>query len=93
MSEFYAVCFDVFDSKRLRLVANELENYGSRVQRSLFECYLDVGQLAELKERIAGLIDDEKDYVAYYPLCPKDAPQVIVDGGGKRTTDADYFLL
>jgi CRISPR-associated protein Cas2 len=35
------VCFDVSDEHRLRRVANELENFGQRVQRSVFECWLD----------------------------------------------------
>ena len=37
MTTFYLICFDVRDAKRLRKIANEMENFGNRVQRSVFE--------------------------------------------------------
>ena len=35
MSRFTLVCFDVANERRLRRTANELENFGQRVQRSV----------------------------------------------------------
>lgn len=93
MSRFFAICFDIHDQRRLRRVSNELENFGVRVQGSLFECHLDEDDLICLKERIALLIDADEDHVRYYPLCPKDVPGVSVDGSGEMTLDSDYHII
>jgi CRISPR-associated protein Cas2 len=92
MSGFFAVCFDVRDPKRLRRVADEMENFGKRVQRSLFECHLNDAEFNEFKNRIAAWIDGKEDQVRYYPLCPKDIPSIIIDGTGEKTMDSDYYM-
>ncbi|VAX34219.1 hypothetical protein MNBD_NITROSPIRAE03-419, partial [hydrothermal vent metagenome] len=33
------VTYDITDDKRREQVSSELENYGMRVQKSIFECY------------------------------------------------------
>jgi CRISPR-associated protein Cas2 len=54
--------------KRLRQVAKQCQNYGQRVQNSVFECIIDPGQLCQLQERILKIIDPEVDSVRYYYL-------------------------
>lgn len=93
MSGLFVVCFDIRDPKRLRRVSDELENFGTRVQRSLFECHLDDAQLVDLKQRISMQIDGKEDHVRFYPLCPKDIQDIIIDGAGRKTLDVDYFML
>lgn len=92
MSRFYVVCFDVADDKRLRQVSKQLKNFGQRVQYSVFECYLDANDLAELKQRLAGLINPEEDHVRYYGLCGKDKPKILLDGTSWVSRDDDYHL-
>ncbi len=87
------VCFDVCEKKRLYRVARELGNFGVRVQKSVFECYLDSGQLAELQHRLAKHIDEKEDHVRYYFLCAKDVQGILVDGPGRVTCDPTFTLL
>lgn len=54
--------------RRLRLVAKQCQNYGQRVQNSVFECLLDAGQMRHLKDRLAGTIDAETDSLRFYYL-------------------------
>lgn len=54
--------------KRLRKVAKECQNYGQRVQNSVFECLVDPVQFAQLRERLESIIDEEKDSLRYYYL-------------------------
>ena len=93
MNSFIAICYDIRGANRLRLVSDELENYGQRVQRSLFECYLDENELKELKGRLSVLIDWEKDHVRFYRMCPKDVEGIIVDGKGTKTINSDFYLI
>jgi CRISPR-associated protein Cas2 len=54
--------------KRLRKVAKECQNYGQRVQNSVFECLIDMARLRQLQARLEKLIDLEKDSLRYYYL-------------------------
>ena len=54
--------------KRLRKVAKQCQNYGQRVQNSVFECLVDPAQLTQLKHRLTELIDLEKDSLRFYSL-------------------------
>jgi len=54
--------------KRLRKVAKACENYGQRVQNSTFECLIDPGQLALLKNKLLKIIHPEKDSIRIYHL-------------------------
>ncbi|XCN71694.1 MAG: CRISPR-associated endonuclease Cas2 [Candidatus Electrothrix aestuarii] len=87
------VCFDIRNPKRLYRVARELGNFGVRVQKSIFECHLEQGQLEELQRRLAKWIDGDLDKVRYYFLCSKDVQEIIVDGPGSVTLDPDFILL
>lgn len=53
-------------ARRLRRVAKECQNYGQRVQNSVFECVLTEAQFAMLRNKLASMIDDEKDSVRFY---------------------------
>jgi len=54
--------------KRLRKVAKACQNYGQRVQNSVFECVIDPARLKQLQNTLAGLMDAEKDSIRYYYL-------------------------
>ena len=54
--------------KRLCKPAKECQNYGQRVQNSVFECVLDAGQFLQLKDRLIKEIDIEKDSIRFYSL-------------------------
>ena len=54
--------------KRLHKVAKQCQDYGQRVQNSVFECILDPAQLTQLKIKLEKLIDLEKDSLRYYYL-------------------------
>ena len=54
--------------KRLRKIAKECENYGQRVQNSVFECLIDPARLKHLQARLENLMDKDKDSLRYYYL-------------------------
>jgi len=95
MTQLYIICFDIHDERRLRKVSKQMENFGQRVQYSVFECYLDKADLKELKQRLIEIIDDSEDHIRYYSLCGKDKNKIIVDGrgDGEITPENDYHLL
>jgi CRISPR-associated protein Cas2 len=54
--------------KRLRKVAKQCQNYGQRVQNSVFECIIDPARLKQLQASLEELIDKDKDSLRYYYL-------------------------
>ena len=52
--------------RRLRRVARTCEDYGQRVQKSVFECSLDERQLVVLRSRLLDEIDLEEDNLRMY---------------------------
>jgi len=54
--------------KRLRKVSKACQNYGQRVQNSVFECVVDAAQLATLKMELIKIIDEDKDSLRFYQL-------------------------
>ncbi len=51
---------------RLRKVAKQCVNYGTRVQNSVFECVLDPGQCLMLKASLTEMIDEKVDSLRFY---------------------------
>ncbi len=54
--------------RRLSHVAQACEDFGQRVQNSVFECKVDPAQFATLKHRLLNLIKLEEDSLRIYYL-------------------------
>lgn len=54
--------------KRLRAVAKCCQNYGQRVQNSVFECYVTEVQVVKLIAELSEKIDKGKDSIRIYYL-------------------------
>ncbi|MDO4285754.1 MAG: CRISPR-associated endonuclease Cas2 [Eubacteriales bacterium] len=61
---------------RLRKVAKQCVNYGTRVQNSVFECVLDPAQYVLLKNSLTELIDEKTDSLRFYHLGGKHRAKV-----------------
>lgn len=54
--------------RRLRQVARLCENWGQRVQKSVFECAVDPAQWAALRGGLVGIADPAVDSLRFYFL-------------------------
>jgi CRISPR-associated protein Cas2 len=54
--------------RRLRRVAKTCQNYGQRVQNSVFECWVDAAQWVVLRGRLLAEIELESDSLRFYFL-------------------------
>lgn len=70
--------------KRLRKVAKECQNYGQRVQNSVFECIMDNAKTKVVKAKLLEIIDMDKDSLRFYYL--GNAYKNKVEHYGKRTS-------
>ena len=65
----YLVSYDIIKDYQRTKLAKQLNNYGHRVQYSVFECDLTEKQLTELKTKIMQFVDEKKDSLRIYTLC------------------------
>ncbi|REK71306.1 CRISPR-associated endonuclease Cas2 [Paenibacillus paeoniae] len=54
--------------RRLRQVSKICQNYGQRVQNSVFECVVDAAQFTSLKLQLMDIIDQDEDSLRFYQL-------------------------
>lgn len=78
--------------RRLRRVARACQDWGQRVQYSVFECEVDPAQWAALKARLLAEIDAERDSLRFYYLGAKWRNRVE-HVGAKPGYDPDGPLL
>jgi CRISPR-associated protein Cas2 len=91
------ICYDVDTTtasgqKRLRKVAKVCENYGQRVQYSVFECLVDAALFTKLKHQLTELINTDKDSLRFYQLGDNWKPRVE-HIGAKTSIDFEGPLI
>ena len=78
--------------RRLRRVAKVCQNYGQRVQKSVFECLVDPTQWAVLRGRLVKEIEANEDSLRFYFLGKNWKPRVEHVGAGE-TYDPEGPLI
>ncbi|MFW6012336.1 MAG: CRISPR-associated endonuclease Cas2 [bacterium] len=87
------VSYDIRDDHRRTKVADALQNYGRRVQLSVFECLLEEAQVERMRRSLERLIEPQEDSVRIYRLCGHCEEKVDVVGVGVRTEDPDVYIV
>jgi CRISPR-associated protein Cas2 len=91
---FYLVAYDIPDDQRRTKVAKILEDFGDRVQYSVFEMELDrPGQLDEMQGRLEATVDPQEDSVRIYFLCQGCRAKIALLGQGKVYQDEDVYIV
>ena len=91
--EFYLVSYDIADDGRRNRVVKILEDYGDRVQYSVFEIITDEKRFGIMTRRLKKVIDDENDSVRIYYLCRSCRNRVNILGKGTLTSIPDVFII
>lgn len=91
------VCYDVNTEtragrRRLRRVAKVCEANGQRVQKSVFECQVNLMQMESLERNLLTEIDLEQDCLRLYRLADIKGCEVR-EHGKFRATDFDGPLV
>ena len=97
---FYLISYDIDYDKTRDKVAKTLEAHGTRVQLSVFECFLRSSEYNSLKEKLRALLDEARDSgsitdasIRLYGLCKTCTNRIEFLGDGKLTVDPGYFIV
>ena len=82
----YLIAYDIADPKRLHRIAVICEDYGVRIQNSLFECWLEDRQFLELWEKLCHTMHPDADRIAAYKLDKTAADKRMVAGNEMEKT-------
>lgn len=91
------VCYDVSTEskqgrRRLRRVAKVCESTGQRVQKSVFECQLDVPKFEALERELLAEIDLTEDCLRIYRI-PGSRGFEVIEHGAFKAVDFDGPLV
>ena len=78
--------------RRLRRVAQACEDYGTRVQKSVFECQVGQTEWVQLKDRLLREIKTNEDSLRFYYL-DETAKQRIEHHGVEKPVDLTEPLI
>ncbi len=78
--------------RRLRRVARICQDYGQRVQKSVFECRVDAVMYVKMEQRILGEIDEAEDNLRFYRLT-EPLEEHVREFGHFKAVDFDGPLM
>ena len=70
------VAYDITENRRLRKIAKICEDYGVRVQYSVFECRLEADRFDQFWADLLDTIDSDTDRIVAYKVCTACAKDI-----------------
>ncbi|MBR6199646.1 MAG: CRISPR-associated endonuclease Cas2 [Spirochaetales bacterium] len=89
----YFIGYDIADSKSLARVANILENFGIRVQKSFFECEMNRAKMNDVCDSILAEMDLKSDKLQIYPICEDCLSKSEIIGRGGIDKPQTFMIL
>ena len=77
----YVISYDIEKDKVRNKIAKTLEDYGRRVQYSVFECHITLKQYDRLYSKLARLMTDEEEgNIRFYNICANCEAKIATIG-------------
>ncbi|MBE7501230.1 MAG: CRISPR-associated endonuclease Cas2 [Verrucomicrobiales bacterium] len=74
------VAYDICEPRRLARVARVCEDFGVRVQYSVFECHLDEDEFTDFWLKLLEQIDEAEDRLVAYKIDARSARETLTAG-------------
>jgi len=88
------IAYDIADPQRLTKIAKVMEDFGTRVQKSIFEATVNDHIFKEMKQRVEQIIVWEEDGVKYFTVCEKCSQTVEIIGQGFFVDpDREFYIF
>lgn len=83
----HLIAYDIANSRRLKKVASICEDFGFRIERSVFECDLEDEEYERFWARLATVLNLDCDSVVDYPIGLLDRKRIKSMGMIKRLVE------
>ncbi len=88
----FIVAYDIPDDGTRTLIADELKNWGRRVQYSVFECDLNDKRARQMEKQLSKLVSGS-DSIRIYRVCEVCRNRSVTMGGKPIAIDPDYYQV
>ncbi len=89
----HLVAYDIGNPHRLRRVARICEDYGIRMEKSVFECDLEDGQMEQFWRQLSEAVNEDEDRVFDYRIGAVERRNIRRLGHFPETPDAAGILI
>jgi CRISPR-associated protein Cas2 len=86
------VSYDLESDRNRQKLAKTLQNFGPRVQKSVFEADVTPPELERLVDKLGQVTLGKEDSIRLYHLCEACVPKVRIWGIGKVTKDKEVYF-
>lgn len=86
------VAYDITDAKRLRRVAKVCQDFGVRVEKSVFECDLPDDTFEQMMALLIKEVDEETDMLVAYCICAACTRRIRSIGAIVRPRDVLIYF-
>ena len=94
MYETYLIAYDIRHPVRLRRLAKIVQDYGLRMQKSVFEAEMTPLELLSMKKRMNSVIEPKEDGIKIFRLCQScEAKRSGAGIGRPSLPDAAWHIL
>lgn len=87
------IAYDIPDTKRRTKLANFLEGYGRRVQKSVFECFLTLEGMEKLHCQVQKRVKEAEDNVRFYWINPQSIQRTLTIGSDRPEPPPGIYLF
>ncbi|ELR98434.1 CRISPR-associated endonuclease Cas2 [Gloeocapsa sp. PCC 73106] len=87
------IVYDIPDDKRRNKLSKFLEGYGTRVQLSVFECFLSLQEMKDLYLKVKKRVKLDEDNVRFYWISGETISRIITIGGEYPEPPPNYYLI
>lgn len=87
------VTYDIVDSKRRTKLATFLEGYGRRVQKSVFECFMGLGEMQKLQAQVLKRVSLPEDNVRLYWISADAMPRTLTLGSPMPAEPPKVYII
>ena len=89
---FVIISYDIEKDRTRTRLAKALKNFGSRVQKSVFEADISEDEYVRLKKLLNRVRLEERDSIRLYVLCRECKRKTQIWGVGEITEDRPYYI-
>lgn len=91
-AKFICVIYDISNNRRRNKVWKILKSYGTPVQFSVFECWLDIRQIESMRDDLDRTLI-ETDQIRFYDICHSCHRASMTLGTGRMTTLDESYVF
>lgn len=86
------ISYDIEDDQVRTRLANQLKDFGPRVQFSVFEADIHGAELQKLRRLLQRVNLGANDSIRLYQFCEACGKKVEIWGRGEVTQDRDFYI-